>query len=134
MSLFVLVPVLMFILALTVQPFSDPSAPNRSTPLSRRMLVLVYGVILLGLSATTLPAMGLKHAGFMIFDGLLIYSLINGLTILIVLQLRIRINERQRIALEIQNLEIKQRFETERVGRPNVNLTCIRKLRSPLRR
>jgi hypothetical protein len=98
------------------------------------MLVLVYGVILLGLSATTLPAMGLKHAGFMIFDGLLIYSLINGLTILIVLQLRIRINERQRIALEIQNLEIKQRFETERVGRPNVNLTCIRKLRSPLRR
>lgn len=116
MILFVVGPILTFCLAWTTKPVTKASE-GQLIQLPRKLLVTVYGVILLGLSSTTLPVMGWVLAGSMVFDGPLIYSLMNGLAILVLLQLRINMSERQRVALEIQNREVKKQVEIERSGR-----------------
>jgi signal transduction histidine kinase len=113
MGLYVLAPFLFFALVLTVRPSHDPSEVSPMPLLSRRTLLVIYGVILLGLSSSSLPAMGWVPANFLIFDGLLIYSLISGLAILVILQLRIRNSDRQRIALERRHQDIHERFIEE---------------------
>lgn len=113
MGLYVLAPFLFFALVLTIKPSMGDGEASSMPPLSRRTLVVIYSVILLGLSSSSLPALGWVRANFLIFDGLLIYTLINGLAILIILQLRLRNTDRQRIALERRHQQMQERILEE---------------------
>ena len=116
MLLFLVAPVFTFIMVFTIK--SEENAQEiTSIPLSRNVLIAVYGFILIVLSLTTFPILGWWQSGPMVFDRLLIYSLVNGLVILIALQLRMRNFERQRVALEAQNLEIRKQIDRERLVR-----------------
>lgn len=91
MSLFMLAPILTLALALTSRPLQEP-AEGAAPQIGRPLLVSAYALILVGLSLTSFPIMGLTDASDLIFDSPLIYSLINGLLMLILLQLQIRNN------------------------------------------
>lgn len=117
MLLVVIGPILAFLMTLTVRTEAEPGVPNPVPRLSRRALILTYGAILLGSSLITWPSLGIAFDRTRVFDGQLMYSLISGLALLTLLQLRIRNNEQRRIALEIQHHDMRQRYAEEQQRR-----------------
>jgi signal transduction histidine kinase len=118
MVLMVIAPILTFLLALTARPPRNLiDEPSMAPTLSRRALVIAYALILIGLSFTTVPSLGIAYFPSLVFDGMLVYSLVSGLTILILLQLRIRNGERRRQGLEIHHQEVQQLYAEEQQRR-----------------
>lgn len=111
MVLTALGPVLSFLAALSIRP----SPRNEGAYLlPRRVLIAVYGVILMGLYLSSLPAVGLLSAGALVFDGFLLYSICSGAAFWVVLKIRARLGEQKRLMLEVQYDQVRQRFDEER--------------------
>lgn len=130
----VLAPVIAFAIAYSIPPGSNDNSTS-GNDLPRRVLIVVYGAILLGLSISTLPAMGWAQTNFLVFDGFLVYSLISGLAILILLEIRIRQREKHLAFLKAQNHVVTTRFEEEHSRREQQELfvaMLTHELRTPL--
>jgi two-component system, sensor histidine kinase LadS len=112
MGLAGLAPVLAFCTAMTANPM-DGNERRSMLPMTKTALLSLYGLILLSLSVSTLPALGLVDAGDYVFDGFLSYSLFIGLAVLVALEVRIRSNERQRTILETEHREMQRRYQAE---------------------
>ncbi len=88
-------------LVLAVNTPPPETLPGQEHPLmSRRALICLYLAIFLGFTFSSLPALGLTRAEFLVFDGFLTHSLISGVALLVVMMRRVRESERLRISAE----------------------------------
>lgn len=116
MGLIILESFVVVLLALSTPPLE--SLPENCRPLlPRRTLIVLYTLILLGLSIFLFPAMGAEQGGDRVFDGVVSQSLFSGLAILLVLGMRIRHTEQHRLSLEAAYREAEFRAQAEEARR-----------------
>lgn len=115
MGFVLLSPFLALLTACTVQP-SSAFAQEASPVISKSALIVIYGLILVGLSISAFPAMGLVNGVDLSLQGFLFYGLVSGITLLLMLQVRAQRMSKQRVVLErqIHIAEQAARLETER--------------------
>lgn len=105
----------MLALVLAVMTPRVVSSPGHELPLmSRRSLILLYLTVFAGFSLSSLPALGLTRAEFLVFDGFLVHSLVSGVALLVVMMRRVRDSERQRLHAEAARQRAEERAADER--------------------
>lgn len=69
-------------------------------PLSRRDLILLYLIIFLSFIPSLLPLLGMSQAGFLVFDGFLLYGVLSGLAMWLAMVRQTRESERRLMGAE----------------------------------
>lgn len=112
------------------------SRPDSERPLlPKRYAVILYALILLSISISSFPAVGLTDAIEWSFNGFLMYTLWMGLAVVTLLQIRAIRLAKRRAALERALSEVEQRVameETKRMEQGRFLAILTHELKTPL--
>ncbi|MCF8003883.1 MAG: hypothetical protein K9L32_06680 [Chromatiaceae bacterium] len=98
-------------------PAPDPKPGDEPTLVPKPYVVTLYVLIVISLSISTFPAMGLVPAANWSFNGFLFYTLWTGLAVVILLQIRAQRLARRRAELEMAYRKAQQHSELETAKR-----------------
>ncbi|MEA1051462.1 7TM-DISM domain-containing protein [Lamprobacter modestohalophilus] len=113
----------------------DPHPGEAPTLVPKPYVVILYVLIVISLSISTFPAMGLVPAGDWSFNGYLFYTLWTGLAVVILLQIRAQRLARRRAELEIAYRKAQQHSELETAKRQEMGrflAMVMHELKTPL--
>ena len=96
---------------------SAKQAPGEQRLLPKPYVVMLYVLVLLCVSVSSLPAAGLVRGVEWTFSGYLMYSLITGSMVLVILQIRASYMRKQRVSLAAALQTAEQRAELEETRR-----------------
>lgn len=132
--LVVISPFLSFTTALLL-PARTASPHGLQAPLPRRYAIVLYSLVLVSVSVSSLPATGLVRGAEWSFSGYLMYSLWTGAAVLVMLQIRATRIRRQRVELAAALDAAERRAEAEhemRVEQSRFLAMLTHELKAPL--